>query len=220
MTDHPSIPEGVDPASADLLRRAYELHDTDEGQQLYREWAETYDATMVEGLGYLSPRLLVELFAQHATPGDGAILDLGCGTGLVAVELARHGFTLVDGLDLSESMMAVAARTGLYRNLLEGDLTTHLEIDTDAYAAAVCNGTFTSGHVDASCLDEIVRIIAPGGLFACAVHHSVWDALGFADGFARLEASGALMPVEIKESQYYETSHNDGRLCVFRVERA
>src|SRR5215510_11910475 len=110
MTGHAAIPEGVDPASAALLRRAYDLNDVAEGQQLYREWAESYDATMLDGLGYTAPRLLVELFAEAAPATFGPILDLACGTGLVGAELAQHGFTPIDGVDLSRAMMDVAAR--------------------------------------------------------------------------------------------------------------
>ena len=61
---HAAIPEGVDPKSAELLRRAYALDDTGDGPQLYREWADTYDTTMLGGLGYVSPRLVVGLAAE------------------------------------------------------------------------------------------------------------------------------------------------------------
>jgi predicted TPR repeat methyltransferase len=218
MAGHAAIPDGVDPESAALLRRAYDLKDVAEGQQLYREWAESYDATMLDGLGYTAPRLLVELFAHAAPARFGPILDLACGTGLVGAELAQRGFAPIDGVDLSRTMMDVAARLGIYRSLIEAELTAVLPLEDGAYAAAICNGTFTSGHVGASCIDEIVRVIAPGGLLACAVHHSVWENLGFADAFSQRTTSGSLRVVEIRESPFYETSTNDGRLCVFAVE--
>lgn len=48
--------------------------------------------------------LLEEL---HIPPG-GAVLDVGCGTGRHAIELAKRGY-LVTGLDLSQEMLARAA---------------------------------------------------------------------------------------------------------------
>jgi ubiquinone/menaquinone biosynthesis C-methylase UbiE len=97
------------------------------------------------------------------------------------------------------------------------DLTAVLPIDDSSYRAAVCNGTFTSGHVDAGCLGEVLRIVEPGGVLACAVHHSVWHDLGFADAFDRLTSAGQIEPIEIVESAYYRSSPStDGRLCVFR----
>jgi predicted TPR repeat methyltransferase len=210
------IPPGVDEQDASLLRRAYALNDQTEGAQLYREWASTYDRTMIDGLGYVSPQRLVEVFARSTTRRDGDVLDLGCGTGLIGVQLALHGFTTFDGLDLSQEMMAEADRRSIYRRFLTADLIAPIALPDASYFAAICNGTFTSGHVDATCLDELVRIIKPGGYLACAVHHAVWEASGFAAGFARLENVGVLVPVKIVESAYYLSSPGtDGRLCVF-----
>ena len=217
MTEHAAIPEGVDEQSSALLRRAYAVVTTEDGQQLYQDWAATYDATMLEGLGYLTPRLVAEALAQHLMALDAPVLDVGCGTGLVGAEAAELGYTTLDGLDLSVAMMTVAAQRGVYRHLLEGDLTQPLPMASRAYAAVVCAGTFTSGHVDASCLDELVRILRPGGWLVCTVHHAVWEPLGFAAGFIRLVDAGALAPVMEADIGYYVNSSNDGRLLVYRV---
>ncbi len=211
------IPPDVDEHDAALLRRAYTLTSREEGDALYREWAESYDRTMLDGLGYLAPRRLSELFARHARGGDRPVLDLGCGTGLVGVELAGLGFTTIDGLDLSAEMIAVAERRHLYRSFVVADLERPLPIPDAAYDAAICNGTFTEGHVGAGCLDEIARVVAVGGIFACAVRDSIWETFGFAAAFDRLAADGTFEPVEIVASAYYATSSaTDGRLCVLR----
>lgn len=218
MSHEHLVPPGVDPNDAALLQRAYALRDQDEGQVLYTEWAETYDRTMVDGLGYISPQRLVDVFTRHVTWRDGAVLDLGCGTGLVGRDLHGRGFTTLDGLDLSEPMMSEAARSGAYRRFVVGDLNATLPIETGSYAAMVCNGTFTSGHVGAGCLPEVLRLIEPGGFFACAVHNSVWDALGFSAEFADLTGRGVLEELDVIESPYYLSSPGpDGRLCVFRT---
>jgi predicted TPR repeat methyltransferase len=211
------IPPNVDERDAELLRRAYALSSPAEGADLYREWAATYDRTMVDGLGYISPGALVDLFARRTPWRDASIVDLGCGTGLVGAELVRHGFASFDGLDLSVDMMGEAGRRGIYRDFIVADLTATLPITDGRYRAAICNGTFTSGHVDATCLDEVLRIIEPGGMLACAVHHSVWHDLGFADTFDRLATEGLIEQIEIVEAAYYRSSPStDGRLCLFR----
>jgi ubiquinone/menaquinone biosynthesis C-methylase UbiE len=134
----------------------------------------------------------------------------------VGAELVQRGFATFDGLDLSVEMMNEARHRGIYRELIAADLTKPLPISDGAYRAVVCNGTFTSGHVDASCLDEIVRVIEPGGVLACSVHDSVWQALGFADAFDRLVRDGALAMVERVAARYYASSPGtDGQLCVF-----
>lgn len=215
MTHDDLIPDGVDERDAELLRRAYALHSQDEGAELYRAWAHTYDRTMLDGLGYRSPQRLVAQFARLVPWRDQPVLDIGCGTGLVGVELARHGFDTIDGLDLSLPMMDEAIAHGRCRTAIAADLLQPLPIADGAYGAAISTGTFTSGHVGAECLDEIVRVIRPGGFVSCTVHHAVWEALGFADGFARLEDAGTLVPVEVITGGFYESTDADGRFCLY-----
>jgi predicted TPR repeat methyltransferase len=218
MSNHEAmIPPSVDAEDAELLRRAYALSSQAESKALYREWAATYDRTMIDGLGYISPQRLALQFAQRVEWRDGSVLDIGCGTGLVGAQLSAHGFTTMDGLDLSLEMMATAGERGIYRQFITADLNKPLAIADGSYDAVICNGTFTSGHVDAGCLDEIVRVIEVGGFFACAVHHAVWNQCGFADGFARLTAAGRLAEIEVFEATYYESSPTpDGRFCLFQ----
>ena len=55
-----------DKQAEELLRRAYELDgaNIDETKALYRDWAETYDGTMIDGLGYVSPMKIAGLTAE------------------------------------------------------------------------------------------------------------------------------------------------------------
>ena len=48
-----------------LLARAYALrgNDPDETLKLYADWSETYDQTMLDGLGYRSPQQIAKLAA-------------------------------------------------------------------------------------------------------------------------------------------------------------
>lgn len=48
----------------------------------------------------------IPFYTDYATKQDGEILELGCGTGRVALVLAKQGFR-VTGLDLSEQMLDV-----------------------------------------------------------------------------------------------------------------
>jgi predicted TPR repeat methyltransferase len=210
------IPPNVGERDAELLRRAYDLADMDESAQLYAEWAETYDQTMVDGLGYVSPKHLGDLLAKVVEWRDRPIADLGCGTGLVAVGLADQGFTTFDGIDLSLAMTGVAARRGIYRQFIAADLTAVLPIADNSYGAAICNGTFTSGHVGAESLAEIVRIIEPGGVLCCAVHHAVWDDMGFAPTFIEMLAAGTIEEISVERAAFYATSTDDGRHCAYR----
>jgi predicted TPR repeat methyltransferase len=211
------IPPDVGEHHAALLRRAYTIRDQHDGQELYAEWAETYDNTMVSGLGYVLPAVFADRFAAVVPWRDGLALDVGCGTGLVGVELSKHGFPRLDGLDLSEAMMAQAERRGVYRRLAIADLTLTLDLNDCSYDAVVCTGTFTSGHVTADCLDELLRVLCVGGFLAVSVHDAVWQTSGFADAFDRLQQAGRLELIEMTAVPFYANSPTtDGRICIFR----
>jgi predicted TPR repeat methyltransferase len=216
VTDH-LIPPGVSEHDAALLRRAYALRDQRDGQQLYAEWADTYDSTMVAGLGYVLPAAFADRVAGLVPWRDGRTLDVGCGTGLIGAGLSKHGFSRLEGLDLSEEMLAQAERRGIYQRLAVADLNLPLDLEDASFDAVVCSGTFTSGHVTATCLDELLRVLRVGGFLAASVHDAVWDASGFADGFDGLQRSGQLELVEVTAVPFYASSPGtDGRICVFR----
>uniref|UniRef100_A0A8C6RV41 Methyltransferase like 27 n=1 Tax=Nannospalax galili TaxID=1026970 RepID=A0A8C6RV41_NANGA len=86
--------------------------------RFYEEWAPEYDQD-VAVLEYRAPSLAVECLSQ-ALPGpphDNLILDVACGTGLVAVELQARGFLQIQGVDGSPEMLKKAQARGLYHHL-------------------------------------------------------------------------------------------------------
>ena len=204
--------------SAQLLQRAYDLKSSEETQELYRDWASTYDETMVDGLTYNAPDKVAALLADHVADKEILVADIGCGTGLTGQGVADRGFKTIDGLDFSKEMLAVSAKRGIYRKLINVDLTKKIDIASDTYGAAVSSGIFTYGHLDATCLDEIIRIIKPGGLFACVVRTQVWQPLGFAERFAELEQAGSLLRLQETLDTNYENSEQvDGRYLLFKI---
>jgi SAM-dependent methyltransferase len=62
-------------------------------------------------------------FACSLDPAPASVLDAGCGTGRVAIELARRGVAVV-GVDLDVSMLAAARRTAPGIEWIEHDLAT------------------------------------------------------------------------------------------------
>ncbi len=201
----------------ELVERVYRAKDKQELLAIYKDWAESYDATMLEGLSYVAPRRTAQHLARHLDDKGAAILDLGCGTGLAAQGLADLGYRCLDGLDLSEAMLAVARKRGIYRHLLTGDLTERLPIDEGAYDGAIASGIFTHGHLGADCLDEIVRILKPGGLFACVIREQVFESMGFATKLALLEAAGSIdILSREKEAGYEGSDARDGIYLVLR----
>jgi predicted TPR repeat methyltransferase len=184
----------------------------------YDAWAEAYDADMAK-VGYRHPAIATALLARHVPKGAAPILDAGAGTGLLGEWLAILGFPVADALDLSEGMLAVAARKTVYRQLIQAALGTPLPFETDTYAAVISTGVFTSGHVGAEGLDELIRITRPGGVIVLTVKMAVWDA-GFASRLAELESAGLITMVDGTDpyvSMPGEPNTSPSRAIVFRV---
>jgi SAM-dependent methyltransferase len=76
-----------------------------------------FDALAAEGMDVHGEATFVRAFAPTS------VLDAGCGTGRVAVELARHGIEVV-GVDVDGSMLAEARRRAPELTWVEADLTT------------------------------------------------------------------------------------------------
>ena len=171
-----------------LLARAYALRgdDPNETLKLYADWAETYDHTMLDGLAYRSPLQIAALAASTEKRRDVRVLDVGCGTGLLANSLRAHGFSRVDGLDYSAPMLSVAQREGRIDRAFLRDLNERLWMGAECYDILTSTGTFTHGHVGAKCLPELLGLLVPGGHLICTVHRDVWDEGGFGTGLQAL----------------------------------
>jgi ubiquinone/menaquinone biosynthesis C-methylase UbiE len=160
----------------------------------YDKWAETYEDEMRKA-GYRHPSVALALLARHVPRGTGPILDAGAGTGMVGEWMGIVGYADVEALDISAGMLAVAARKGVYTQLHNVALGGALPFADATYAAILCTGVFTTGHVGAEALDELVRITQAGGVIVATVKGTVWDG-GFGAEIDRLIAAGVLTLVE------------------------
>ncbi|MBB4267340.1 class I SAM-dependent DNA methyltransferase [Roseospira visakhapatnamensis] len=201
----------------DRLRRAYAVQGPDEVRGLYREWADGYEADVVEGLGYVAPRHAARALADALPDTASRVLDVGCGTGLVGLELRALGYTHVDGLDLCPEMLQAAAGKGLYDRLMEGDLTARLTMDDDAYDGSICVGTFTHGHVGPGGLGELIRVTRPGGPVTFTVNDGVYDAENYDGALAALEADGRVRVTDRARADYLPGEDIRCRLITLRV---
>ncbi|HCK76853.1 MAG TPA: SAM-dependent methyltransferase [Gammaproteobacteria bacterium] len=203
-------------SSTALLKRAYGLETPGQARALYRDWASTYDAHLEDGLHYRAPRRIAEMLADVLKDTTAVILDVGCGTGLVADHLVRCGFCVIDGLDFSPEMLAVADKKTIYRTLIEADLEKPLEIADGSYEAAICCGTFTHGHVGPKAMAEICRTLKRGAPFACTIHNHLWKEVGFAAEVSSLERQGIASLELVRDESYFDGAPSDGKFCVLR----
>ena len=176
------------------LGAVYSAKRPEEVADLYNRWAETYDADM-SAAGYRHPTICLALLARHLPRGATPLLDAGAGTGLIGEWLAIMGYPRVEALDISEGMLAQAARKNAYAALHRAALGGPLPFADGHFAGIVSSGVFTSGHVGVEGLDELIRICRPGGAIVLTVKNTLWEE-GFAGRLAELEAQGAIVRVE------------------------
>ena len=105
--------------------------------------------------------------------GDGAALELGIGTGRIALPLAQRGVR-VHGIDLSEAMVArLRAKPGSYQiGVTIGDFATTTVDGTFAVAYLVFNTimNLTSQDEQVACFRHVADHLEPGGCFVIEVH--------------------------------------------------
>lgn len=138
----------------------------DHVQGLFDDYAQQFDAHLVQALHYRGHEALVDELRQAA--GErwfGRALDLGCGTGLVG-ELLRTRATRIDGVDLAAGMLDAARVKGIYDRLVQADVATFLATTDDCYDLVAAADVFTYlGALDAV-FAGVARVLLPGGLFA------------------------------------------------------
>ena len=138
-------------------------------EALFDSYAERFERSLVEKLGYRGPDILAEdLAAVRAPLAFEAALDLGCGTGLMGERL-RPFVGRLDGVDLSTSMLAKAAAKRVYDSLTAGDILDARLEWAGAYDLATAADVLIYVGDLRPLFDSVARRLRTGGLFAFTV---------------------------------------------------
>ncbi len=158
-----------------FFERAYRTTEQKEVEDLYEDWAATYDADVIEN-GYMTPARCASALASFLVERDAPILDFACGTGLSGMAVAEHGYTVIDGVDLSESMLETARKRGIYRALFKAEPDQAPDVAPGDYAAITAMGAISPGAASAVYFDMLLACLAPGGLFVFSYNeHTLAD---------------------------------------------
>ena len=141
--------------------------------------AEKYDRTNTV-LSFGQDRLWRRATRQalDLKPGE-VVLDLGAGTGVSTVELARSGAYVI-GVDISQGMLRAGKKVRPQTPLLAGDALS-LPFPDAAFDAVTISFALRNVHDPAAAIAEMARVTKPGGrLVICEFSHPTNGAFRFA----------------------------------------
>ena len=136
----------------------------------------------------------LEMYTAFARRAGGPVLDLGCGSGRVAVPLAVAGFE-VQGFDASDALLTIAhgkARDqGVTVKLQRADVR---RLSTNVTYGLVLCSLDTFLHLQSSedqldTLEAVHAVLRPGGMFVVDLFHPVLERLAARDGVLRLQST-------------------------------
>ncbi|HHW37247.1 MAG TPA: class I SAM-dependent methyltransferase [Bacillales bacterium] len=120
-----------------------------------------------------------ELMMTLADPKrNETVLDLGCGTGIYSLELAKKGLK-VTGMDISEEMLKQARKkaiqSGYDLDLISGDFHT-LPFEDEVFDLVITNITLEFADDPKRVVSEAMRVLKTGGCFVAGFigKHSSW----------------------------------------------
>ena len=200
----------------DNLLGVYKSQNEDELIGAYKDWALLYDKDNDDLLGTVSQPNSVKIFHEYLKDSKLKIIDVGCGTGLVGLELKNLGFSNFDGIDLSQEMVDIAQGRG-YNSLFLGNLNKSLPIGSNSYDAALCVGVFTHGHVGPERFSELVRIVKPAGIICFTINENVYESQGFDIAIKHLESINIWKVLDIRKHDYMVKKNVKGIYCVVKV---
>jgi 2-polyprenyl-3-methyl-5-hydroxy-6-metoxy-1,4-benzoquinol methylase len=136
-------------------------------------WQRLYDEQTVLGRIFRERQARAVEWAVVAVGGAGRALDVGCGAGGLAVELARRGFA-VEAMDSSEAMVANARAAveqhGVADSVVVSRGDVHdLSYEDEAFDVVVALGVLPWVRSPVEAMREMARVLRPGGhlIFTC-----------------------------------------------------
>ncbi len=195
-------------------------------EELFEDFADNYDREEFTK-GTIGE---VDFIEQEAGYDKSVrILDIGCGTGRHALELARRGYK-VTGIDLSESQLEKARRTadkeGLDIEFIKKDARDFDFEEAFGLAIMLCEGSFPLMETDEmnySILLNAFRSIRPGsklifttlnGLFP--LYHSVKDFINNNSPEGEKTDGNTFDLMTFRDHSTYETMDDHGKVRILK----
>ncbi|MEM7195135.1 MAG: methyltransferase domain-containing protein [Pseudomonadota bacterium] len=184
-------------------------------QERYDQWADSYESDLVEQLGYVAHIEVVARFCERVSDRNAAILDMGCGTGLVGDALRQEGYSSVDGADFSIEMLTIARERNVYDQIYQYDAITD-QPQLRTYDAIVSVGLFGFGPPHVKHLNNVLKYLQPGGSAFVTMNGKAWVEKSIESELQSIAADLSASLLDIQTIDYITKENIDGRLLEFR----
>jgi len=152
---------------------------------LFDDYADRFESQLVS-LGYRIPGLIRRVMGDHpvivAGGTLGPALDLGCGTGLVALAVSDLPIAPLVGVDVASRMLQHAAAKGLYAELHEADVLRFLADDGRQWPLMLAADVLCYFGVLHEVLAAVHARLAPDGWFVVSLEELLADRDGVTPG--------------------------------------
>jgi len=182
------------------------------------------DEALVEEWQCRDPALtnVTDLVMDMLRPLSGRALDVGCGTGRLAIRLAEQGFS-VDALDIEEKVLNIARRVAS-----RCDLSIHFTLcdfahenecfGNDFYDVVVCMEVLEHVEEWQAIVEGMRRVLKPGGTLIITVPHdpaqfTVIDE--YAGHYRRFHAADIVAALDGFQVRYFTTGFPFVRLITW-----
>ena len=141
----------------------------------WNDWSGQYfTLTGTEGDFYDKHMIIPSMLRLLGDVSGADLLDLGCGTGVFARELASRGAKVI-GVDLTEGMLAKAIELEQAQPLgidyRQGDAADVGEFGDASFDVVTCNMALMNIRNYIGAIGHAYRVLKPGGRFAVSIMH-------------------------------------------------
>jgi len=224
----PAVLEKKDPDPIEFLlyfsNHGQGAHATVEAYNKSPQTANNYD-TSIRSVGYSGPKVCADMAAGVVSQiGDRSkvkVIDIAAGTGAIGKSLQERGFTDITAHDGAETMLDFCKSLSVYRDyiccLMKG--VGSLPCADDIFDVATVSGSFIPDHIPAAALEELVRIVKPGG-FIINVYRDILLQTDYGKDYDAVVKSLTLQGKIEQYGRLFFTKYNyeaNGHVDIFQV---